>query len=105
MMQTYTVDSSTVQAEIFVWNLISSFSSKELLDEIKRRTNVDSPSFSTHSYDPWTKFSTGRTPFLWSWTKVLTDEISCLYSTVHAGLRALQGGTSARTREAGFRGA
>ena len=35
--------------------------------------NVDLSSFSVHSYNPWTEFTTGRTPFLWSWTKLLSD--------------------------------
>ena len=69
-----------IKAEMFVWNLILSFSSKELLDYFKCRTNVDLSSFSMHSYDPWTKFTTERTPFLWSWTKLLTDEFFYLYS-------------------------
>ena len=51
---------------------------------MKCRTNVDLSSFSVHSYDPWTEFTTGQTPFLWSWSKLLTDEIIhkfCLYSS------------------------
>ena len=36
-----------------------------------------------HSYDPWTKFSTTRTPFLWSLTHLLTDEMFCMYSNCY----------------------
>ena len=63
------------------WSLISSFSSKELLDKFRCRTNVDLSRFSIYSYDPWTKFTTGRTPFLWSWTRSLTDDMFCLCSS------------------------